>query len=189
MAYQVTFTLNSAYTGTTQADDFTIVAKHSGGSPADDTLATGVTKAALIAGVTYTVADTVTGGTVTSTGVCTNSVTWSGLNAAPPSPPSPTATPQPTSEPDPGTTLYRFSYCGGVIGNNPSAGSTVAFYGNTLTSAGMGTLEPVAGDTITLSGSGNAGAVWEYTSPGGLEEYAFETITGFNGTACPGPQQ
>jgi hypothetical protein len=103
MAYQVTFTLNSAYTGTTQADDFTIVAKHSGGSPADDTLATGVTKAALIAGVTYTVADTVTGGTVTSTGVCTNSVTWSGLNAAP----SPTATPiPPTATPAP--TLYTY---------------------------------------------------------------------------------
>jgi hypothetical protein len=103
MAYQVTFTLNSAYTGTTQADDFTIVAKHSGGSPADDTLATGVTKAALIAGVTYTVADTVTGGTVTSTGVCTNSVTWSGLNAAPP---APTATPTPT--PTAGPTLYTY---------------------------------------------------------------------------------
>jgi hypothetical protein len=94
MAYQVTISLNSAYTGTTQADDFTIVAKHANGSPSDDTLATGVTKAQLTSGVTYTVADTVTGGTVTSTGVCTNAVTWTGLNASTPSPtPNPTATP------------------------------------------------------------------------------------------------
>lgn len=106
MAYQVTFTLNSAYTGTTQADDFTIVAKHSNGSPADDTLATGVTKANLIAGVTYTVADTVTGGTVTSTGVCTNSVTWLGLNATPP-PPTATPTSEPTATPA-GPTLYSY---------------------------------------------------------------------------------
>ena len=116
MAYQVTFTLNSAYTGTTQADDFTIVAKHSGGSPADDTLATGVTKANLIAGVTYTVADTVTGGTVTSTGVCTNSVTWSGLNATPP---TPTATPAPTATAGP--TLYTYYVTTFVVTADPDS--------------------------------------------------------------------
>jgi hypothetical protein len=64
----------------------------------------------------------------------------------------------------------------------------VAFYGNTLTSAGMTTLEPVASDTITLSGSGNVGGVWEYTSPGGLSE-SVESILDFNGTMCPGPIQ
>lgn len=44
-----------------------------------------------------------TGGTVTSNGVCTNSVAWSGLNAAPP---TPTATPQPTSPPGPSLNTY-----------------------------------------------------------------------------------
>jgi len=78
MAYSVTFTLSAQYTGTTEADNFTIVGKHSNGSPADTTIATGVSKANLIQGVTYQVADTITGGTVTSTGTCTNSVNWTG---------------------------------------------------------------------------------------------------------------
>lgn len=97
--YQVTFTLNSAFTGTTEADSFTIVGKHANGSPADTTVATGVSKADLTAGVTYTVVDTITGGTITSTGTCTNSVPWTGLESVSPTPtatgPSegPTATP------------------------------------------------------------------------------------------------
>jgi len=78
MAYSVTFTLNALYTGTTQADDFTIIGQHSNGSPGDTTISTAVTKAQLTAGVTYQVADTITGGTVTSTGVCTNQVPWTG---------------------------------------------------------------------------------------------------------------
>lgn len=91
--YQVTFTLNALYTGTTEADDFTIIGKHANGSPADTTIATGVTKAQLTTGVTYTVVDTITGGTVTSTGTCTNSVNWLGLGASP----TPTSTPTPTA--------------------------------------------------------------------------------------------
>lgn len=105
MSYQVTITLNAAYTGTTEADNFTIVGKHANGSPADENLATGVTKAELIAGVTYTIADTITGGTVTSTGVCTNSVSWQGLGAAPA---TPTPTPTPTRTPAPSITLYTY---------------------------------------------------------------------------------
>lgn len=80
MAYSVTFTLNALYTGTTQADNFTIIGKHSNGLPSDTTIATNVTKAQLTAGVTYQVADTITGGTVTSTGDCVNSVSWTGLS-------------------------------------------------------------------------------------------------------------
>ncbi len=91
MAYQVTFTLNALYTGTTQADNFTIIGKHSGGNPSDTTIATSVTKAQLTAGVTYQVADTITGGTVNSTGTCTNVVSWVGLNSVPSPTPSPTA--------------------------------------------------------------------------------------------------
>ena len=37
--YQVTFTLNGLYTGTTEADNFTIVGKHCNGSPADTIIA------------------------------------------------------------------------------------------------------------------------------------------------------
>ena len=81
MAYSVTFTMQAQYTGTTEADNFTIVGKHANGSPADTTIATGVSKANLIAGVTYQVADTITGGTVTSTGTCTNSVNWTGQSS------------------------------------------------------------------------------------------------------------
>ena len=91
MAYQVTFTLNALYTGTTQADNFTIIGKHSGGSPSDTTIATSVTKAQLTAGVTYQVADTITGGTVNSTGDCNNSVNWTGLNKTPAPTPTPPA--------------------------------------------------------------------------------------------------
>ena len=106
MSYQVTITLNAAYTGTTEADDFTIVGKHANGSPADENLATGVTKAELTAGVTYTIADTITGGTVTSTGVCTNSVSWQGLGGLVEV--TPTPTPTPTRTPLPGITLYTY---------------------------------------------------------------------------------
>lgn len=118
MAYQVTLTLNSAYTGTTEADNFTIVAKHANGSPADDTLATGVTKAELTSGVTYSVADTVTGGTVTSTGVCTNSVVWTGLN---PTTPTPTPTITPTRTPSaPAPTLYTYYVTSFILTGNAS---------------------------------------------------------------------
>ena len=100
--YQVTFTLNSAFTGTTEADSFTIVGKHANGSPADTTVATGVSKADLTAGVTYTVVDTITGGTITSTGTCTNSVPWTGLESVSPTPtatgPSEGPTPTPGEE-------------------------------------------------------------------------------------------
>jgi len=104
--YQVTFTLNSAFTGTTEADSFTIVGKHANGSPADTTIATGVSKADLTAGVTYTVVDTITGGTITSTGTCTNSVPWTGLES---NSPTPTATgPSEGPTPTPNEELYTY---------------------------------------------------------------------------------
>lgn len=85
MANIVTFTLNSSYLST-DADNFTIVGVHENGSPSDTTIATGVTKADLTTGVTYSIAETITGGTVTSDTVdCTNSVNWTVLQ--------PTATP------------------------------------------------------------------------------------------------
>ncbi len=63
MANIVTFTLNPSYSGT-DADDFTIVGVHENGSPANTTIATGITKTNLATGVTYTIAETITGGTI-----------------------------------------------------------------------------------------------------------------------------
>ena len=110
MAYQVTFTLSPAYTGTTVADDFTII-----GNPGNVTIATAVSKTDLTNGVTYTVDDTITGGTVTSTGVCTNSVAWTGWagpseGVGPSEPGGPTATPiSPTPTPDAAATCFEWS--------------------------------------------------------------------------------
>ena len=94
--YQVTFTLSPAFTGTTEADLFTIIGKHCNGNPADKTIDTGVTKADLITGVTYTIAATISGGTITSTGDCTNSVNWTGLACEGDPSPTPTATAEPS---------------------------------------------------------------------------------------------
>jgi hypothetical protein len=148
MAYQVTFTLNSAFTGTTEADSFTIVAIHQNGSPANDTLVTGLSKADLTSGVTYTVADTVTGGTVTSTGTCTNSVTWAGLAA-----PSPTPTPSPTSGPGPNETVYyQFSYCDS--GEQPQGVSTVDVSSDELEAAGFSGIPSAGNPTLEFQGLG-----------------------------------
>lgn len=84
MSYQVTLTLDPQYIGTSNADNFTIIGKHSGGNPSDYIIEDNVPKSELITGKTYTVADTVTGGTVTATGICNGTVNWVGLNITPP---------------------------------------------------------------------------------------------------------
>ena len=72
----LTFTLQSAYTGATYvAGPFNISGTTSGGS--NNQLATGVTKNQLIAGYSVdTVLETLTGGTITSTGTCGTSQEW-----------------------------------------------------------------------------------------------------------------
>lgn len=137
--YQVTFTLNSAFTGTTEADSFTIVGKHANGSPADTIIDTGVSKADLTAGVTYTVVDTITGGTITSTGICTNSVPWTGLSGGG------------KDDPDPAINNFVFLKCS----NDGEAPNSVI-----ITKANWDTLQggsslPTASDTITVDGNGN----------------------------------
>ena len=175
MAYQVTFTLNSAYTGTTEADNFTIIGKHANGSPSDTIIATNVTKANLTAGVTYQVADTVTGGTVTSTGVCTNSVPWTGLLQIP------SATPEPTATTRPEEIFYIFHHCGGgdplfqSFGVSASKLIAVGMVGN-----------PVAGDTVTISGSPNVGAVWEFRDELTLADDGVTVLT-YNVETCTNP--
>jgi len=86
---RLTFTLQSAYTGATYvAGPFNISGHTSGG--ADYQLATGVTKTQLTTGYTIdTVYETITGGTIISTGTCSTSQPWSLT-------PTPTATPAST---------------------------------------------------------------------------------------------
>jgi|SaaInl59LU_5_DNA_1037362.scaffolds.fasta_scaffold03599_1 hypothetical protein len=145
MAYSVTFTLNALYTGTTQADNFTIIGKHSGGSPSDTTIATSVTKAQLTAGVTYQVADTITGGTVTSTGDCDNSVSWTGLNNTP----APTPTPTEGGGDDPVSNL-RFNKCG----NDGEAPANVIISEAAWNTISGGGFLPSGTDTIRVDGQG-----------------------------------
>jgi hypothetical protein len=93
----VTFTLQSQYSGATYvAGPFNI----SGTTSANVTteLATGVTKAQLLDGHTITgIADTTTGGTIASTGVCTTTQPWVAF-ASPTPTPTPTATSSVTAE-------------------------------------------------------------------------------------------
>lgn len=68
----ITFTLQAGFSGT-QADNFTI----SGTTSSGVLMSLGsATKAQLSAGHTVNADPTITGGTITSTGVCTNSVNW-----------------------------------------------------------------------------------------------------------------
>lgn len=145
MAYSVTFTLNALYTGTTQADNFTIIGQHSNGSPSDTTIATNVTKAQLTAGVTYQVADTITGGTVTSTGDCDNSVNWTGLNNTPE--PTPTAT---VGDGDP-VTNFLFTKCG----NDAEAPASVIITQSAWNNITGQSFLPSGVDTITVDGQGS----------------------------------
>jgi len=73
---RLTFTLQSAYTGTTYvAGPFNISGQTSGG--VNYQLATGVTKTQLTTGHTVdTVYETITGGTIVSTGTCNTSQPW-----------------------------------------------------------------------------------------------------------------
>ena len=144
MAYQVTFTLNALYTGTTQATNFTIIGQHSGGIPVDYTIASGVTAAVLAAGVTYTVPNTVTGGTVTSTGDCTNSVNWTGLT------PAPTPTPTVDDGGDP-TVNFRFLNCG----TDPEAPANVIISQSACNSVYGSVSLPASGSTVRVDGSGS----------------------------------
>ncbi len=148
MAYQVTFTLNALYTGSTEADNFTIIGQHSNGSPADTTIATSVTKAQLTAGVTYQVADTITGGTVTSTGVCDNSVNWTGLNNSVGDEPTPSPTPTLRDVDEPQSSNLLFSKCS-IDGEAPE---TIIIGINDWNSFSQNALPLSGQDTITADG-------------------------------------
>lgn len=88
----VTFTLTGG-SASTDAGPFNISGTTSGGSLNGVSIATGITKQQLLTGHTVTnINDTITGGTIASTGTCTTTDTW-----------SVTPTPTPTSTPIPPT--------------------------------------------------------------------------------------
>lgn len=157
MAYQVTFSMQSQYTGTTEADNFTIVGVHCDGSPANTTIATGVSKQDLINGVTYQVADTITGGTVTSTGTCPNSVNWIGLNNCGGDTPNPTPSPTATVGEQPQTN-HQFQKCNSL---NPESPQFVVIDNGDWQING-GTPSPVAGDNITVQGAQYTSTIYTY---------------------------
>jgi len=175
MAYQVTFTMQSQFTGTTEADNFTIVGIHCNGSPANTTIATGVSKQDLINGVTYQVADTISGGTVTSTGTCPNSVPWAGLDNCEGDTPGPT--PSPTVRQDPETN-HQFQKCNSVNGESPL---TVIISSADWIQKG-GTPNPVAGDNITVNFGNSAydGTIYSFSQD--VTALADSTINEVGGT-------
>ena len=89
----ITFTLQAAYSGSTYvAGPFNISGTTNTGTVTQ--LATGITKTQLLTGHTITgISDATTGGTINSTGTCTNSIPWL-ANSTPT--PTPTSTPTPT---------------------------------------------------------------------------------------------
>lgn len=164
MAYSVTFTMQAQYTGTTEADNFTIVGKHANGSPADTTIATGVSKANLIAGVTYQVADTITGGTVTSTGTCTNSVNWTGQSSGGGGNPN---------EPEGSSTVHLFSFCGE---GDPSNGINNVYVLQSAYETASGGSAVAIGHAVSFNGAPNAGLWYVYNGTDSETEDPTEMI-------------
>ena len=86
----VTFTL-TAGSSATAAGPFNISGTTSGGASNTVSIATGVTKIQLSTGHTVSsISETITGGTIASTGTCTNTIPWYVIAATPT--PTPTAT-------------------------------------------------------------------------------------------------
>jgi hypothetical protein len=170
MANLVTFTLDPVYSGT-DADNFTIVGVHTNGSPANTTIATSVTLATLSAGTQYSIAETITGGTVCSTGVCTNCVNWQIIA------PTPTSTPTSTST----ATLYTYYLAGGILASQ--SGTTYCEtpgYNMTLTVQSTGsTVSLLLGSTILDGG-------FPYVGQGSDWIYAVSATSGDN-TFVEGP--
>jgi hypothetical protein len=130
---RLTFTLQSAYTGSTYvAGPFNISGRTSGGI--NYQLSTGVTKTQLTTGHTVdTVYETITGGTIVSTGSCGTSQDWSLT-------PAPTATPTSTFGYTTLTGVFPFNSNGSAqitITNNSGATKYLWLYMNsTYTNTG-----------------------------------------------------
>lgn len=140
----ITFTLQSTYTGSTyNAGPFNISGTTCEGT--EYILATGVTKNQLITGYTVsTIYETISGGTIASVGDCTTTQNWlTGINC--------------TS----GTTHTFLLHC--TENENISPLVNAQYYDVTLNNSEFVT-PPTYNTFIRLSGSGNMGYIYNYSS-------------------------
>lgn len=173
---QITFTLSSSYTGSTYvAGPFNISGTTSAGT--SYWLATGVTKTQLTTGYTINTAfETLTGGTIASTGTCSTTQPW--YVTAPSPTPTPTAT-------DSGAILTGiqaqgpYQTCTNACSAFNSNQSFTTFY---ITEANLNSLTSLSGTMYNqniASPSNYASAGWYYHNSG----YMFQILT--NGVADP----
>jgi hypothetical protein len=160
---QITFTLSSSYTGATfVAGPFNISGTTSAGT--SYWLATGVTKTQLTTGYSInTVYETLTGGTIASTGTCSTTQPWY-VTA-----PSPTPTPTATDSGVPLTSMQAqgpYQSCNNACSAYNSSQSFTTFY---ITTTNLNDLTSTQGTMYTqniASYSFEASAGWYYHNSG-----------------------
>jgi hypothetical protein len=177
----VTFTLGSLYTGATYvAGPFNIFAVTNTG--ASTQVGTGVTKAELATGHTISgISDATTGGTVNSTGTCTNSYPWYVE--------TPTATPTPTATESgvPLTAIQAqgpYLSCDNACSAYNSDQSFTTFY---ATESGVGSLTSLQGTMYTqniASNSFEASAGWYYSQLGYMFEIGLDGVANTSLSQC-----
>ena len=188
----ITLTLGSAYTGNTSIGPFTVSGTTDGGSLNGINMTTGsISTAQLTNGWSYNDAtDTITGGTINSSGTCVTGKTWTVIAATPT--PTPTATPTPTVvsysyQLGPSYTLANTtSACNGI---NGSGGAPQDF----LTEVYAATDEPgnvvrFFTDAGLTSGYGGESETHAYYRSGGIVTYTGQVSpSGFvtDRTVCP----
>ena len=158
----VTFTLTGG-SSSTDAGPFNISGTTSGGASNGVSIATGVTKAQLLTGHTVTnVGDTITGGTIASTGTCTTTTTWSV---------TPTPTPTSTAIPPTPTAVVSYSY---QLGPSKTFGNTTAACNGINGSGGV----PEDFKTEVFAATDQPGDVVQFFTDAGLTSgYAGESET------------
>jgi hypothetical protein len=147
----ITFTLQAAYSGATYvAGPFNISGTTNTGTVTE--LANNVSKAALLTGYTISnINDATTGGTINSTGTCTNSIPW-------------------LANPEPEPTVYTYDCIGGSCVEVEGTGGTYGTLqlcqgscsgggGDTWDCTPQGCVQAVDGDYATLQDCQNAPCV------------------------------
>jgi hypothetical protein len=135
----VTFTL-TAGSSATAAGPFNISGTTSGGASNTVSIATGVTKTQLSTGHTVSsISETITGGTIASTGTCTTTTPWYVVQSTPT--PTPTATPVP---------LYNvYEICGWT---DPALQYKYILYSNTYGTRGFIDVTYCASQVTSIGG-------------------------------------
>ena len=179
----VTFTLGSLYTGATYvAGPFNIFAVTNTG--ASTQVGTAVTKAELATGHTISgISDATTGGTVNSTGTCTNSYPW--YVSTPEATPTPTAT-------ESGAVLTSmqaqgpFQECNAACTDFNTSQSFTTFY---ITEANLNNLTSLSGTMYTqniASSSYEASAGWYYHISGNMFQILTDGVADTSQYQCNG---